>query len=85
MLNFQKAFFPHASVTIDEQLFPCRSRCSFVQYMPQKPAKFGIKFCLIWDVDTYYVLQTLPYTGRTDQTEEGLGYHVVMTLISAQV
>ena len=30
MLNCQKAFFPHANVTIDEQLFPCRSRCPFI-------------------------------------------------------
>ena len=31
MLNCQKAFFPQANVTIDEQLFPCRSRCPFIQ------------------------------------------------------
>ena len=44
IMNCQKAFFPHANVTIDEQLFPCRSRCPFIQHMPQKPAKFGINF-----------------------------------------
>ena len=42
MLNCKKSFFPHANVKIDEQLFPCRSRCPFIQYMPQKLAKFGI-------------------------------------------
>ena len=81
MLNCQKAFFPHANVTIDEQLFPCRSRCPFIQYMPQKPAKFGIKFWLICDADTYYVLQVFPYTGKTGRIEEGLGDHVVMKLM----
>ena len=32
MLNCQKAFFPHANVTIDEQLFPCCSQCSCIQH-----------------------------------------------------
>ena len=82
MLNCQNAFFPHANVTIDKQLFPCRSRCPFIQYMPQKPAKFGIKFWMICDVDTYYVLQAFPYTGKTDRIEEGLGDHVVMKLMN---
>ena len=54
-----KAFFPHANATIDEQLFPCRSQCPFIQYMSQKPAKFGINFYMICDVDTYYVLQLM--------------------------
>ena len=61
MLNCQKSFFPHANVTIDQQLFPCRSRCPFMQYMPQKPAKFGIKFWLICDV-----LEAFPYTTKKD-------------------
>ena len=26
MDNGQKSYFPHADVTVDEQLFPCRSR-----------------------------------------------------------
>ena len=81
VLNCQKAFFPCTNVTIDEQLFPCRSRCPFVQYMPQKPTMFGIKFWLICDVDTYYVLQAFPYTGKIDRIEESLGDHVVMKLM----
>ena len=42
----------------------------YCMYMPQKPQKFGIKYWLICDVDTYYVLQAFPYTGKTDQIEE---------------
>ena len=81
ILNYQKVFFPHANVTIDEQVFPCRSRCPFRQYMPQKPAKFGIKFWLICDVDTYHVFQAFPYTGKTNRIQEGLGDHDVMKLM----
>lgn len=30
-------------VTIDEMLHSFRGRCSFIQYMPNKPAKYGLK------------------------------------------
>ena len=40
MNNVQKNFFPKGEVTIDELLFPFRSRCSFIQYMPEA--------CKIW-------------------------------------
>ena len=32
-------------VTIDKQLFSCKTRCPFIQYLPNKPDKLGIKFC----------------------------------------
>lgn len=35
---------PELDVTIDEQLLAFRGRCNFIQYMPSKPAKYGIKF-----------------------------------------
>ena len=66
MLNCQKAFFPHANVRTDEQLFPCHCRCPFIQYMLQKPEKFGIKFWMICDADTCYFLQVFPYTRKKD-------------------
>ena len=60
MNNVQKSFFPQGEVTIDEQLFPCGARCSFIQYMPQKPAKFGIKYRMLCDVKSSYVQQAMP-------------------------
>lgn len=81
MDNCQKCFFPFGSVTIDEQLFSCKSRCSFIQYMPQKPGKFGLKFWLICDTKTSYVLRAEPYTGSDEQRELPLGEHVVMKLM----
>ena len=32
------------NLTIDEQLVPFRGHCCFVQYMPNKRAKYGLKF-----------------------------------------
>lgn len=82
MDNAQKCFYPYGHVTIDEQLFPCRSRCSFIQYMPNKPSKFGIKFWLLCDSKTSYILQAFPYVGKEDnRVGLGLGEHVVCTLM----
>lgn len=81
MNNLQKCFFPHGEVTIDEQLFPCRSRCSFIQYMPSKPSKFGIKFWLLCDVKTSYVLTAKPYVGKEERDGDSLPQHVVLQLM----
>ena len=48
--NCQKAYVPGPYITIDEQLLPCKARCRFIQYMPNKPDKFGIKFWMGGDV-----------------------------------
>lgn len=82
MDNAQKCFYPYDHVTIDEQLFPCRARCAFIQYMPNKPSKFGIKFWLLCDSKTSYILQAYPYVGKEDNRAGlGLGEHVVCTLM----
>ena len=56
-----------------------KSRCSFIQYMPQKPTKFGIKteslssFCFQFQV----------YTRKIDnETEQGLSPRVVFDPLS---
>lgn len=38
-----KFFNPSQAICVDEQLIPFRGRCSFKQYMPKKPAKYGLK------------------------------------------
>lgn len=45
---------PHEYITIDEQLIPFRGRCKFRQYMPMKPAKYGLKFWLCMCAETGY-------------------------------
>ena len=49
--NSQRAYSPEFSLTIDEQLFPCKSRPKYTQYMPNKPDKYGIKFWLLAELD----------------------------------
>ena len=47
--NCKKCYVPNCDLTIDEQLFLCKTRCPFIQYMANKPNKFGIKFWLLAD------------------------------------
>ena len=68
--NCQKAFVPHHNVTIDEQLLPCKARCKFIQYMANKPDKFGLKFWLAVDVEHKYMFNGFPYLGK-DETRPG--------------
>ena len=57
-------------------------RCPFIQYIPQKPAKFGIKFWMLCDATTYYVLRAFPYVGKEeDLASTGLGEFVTLTLM----
>lgn len=62
--NCQAAYSPSEYLTIDEKLESFRGRCSFRQYMPNKPAKYGIKVHALVDARTYYVLKMEVYVGK---------------------
>lgn len=48
-------------ITIDE---PFRGRCGFVQYLPNKPAKHGVKVFVTCDAKTFYVYNLKVYCGK---------------------
>ena len=54
-----------------------------IQYMPNKPNKFGIKFWMAADVQTKYMLHSFPYLGKDDLRLAGiaLSEQVVFPLI----
>ena len=62
--NCKKCYVPNCDLIIDEQLFPCKTRCSFIQYMANKPDKFGIKFWLLADAQSKYLCNGKPYLER---------------------
>ena len=68
--NCQKAFRPYANITVDEQLLHCKARCKFIQYMANKPDKFGIKFWMAVDVKTKYLFIGFKYVGK-DESRSG--------------
>lgn len=76
-------YYPSPYITVDEQLLPTKARCPFTQYMPSKPGKFGIKFWILADASTPYVMNIKPYLGKNfDDDRHGvpLGEHVVLKL-----
>ena len=50
-------------VTIDEQLLGFRGKCSFRQFMPEKPDKYVLKFWLCVDAGSHYIFDAFPYVG----------------------
>ncbi|KAJ0171852.1 hypothetical protein K1T71_012615 [Dendrolimus kikuchii] len=55
-------------VTIDEQLLAFRGRCPFRLYIPNKPAKYGIKIVMVCDAGTKYMVNATPYLGKSTET-----------------
>ena len=87
MMNVRNRFADHSFscyklqeiITIDEQLFPTKSRCRFTQQMPNKSDKFGVKFWLAVDVESKYILNAILYLGKD---ESGPSAQVLVTTLS---
>ncbi|CAE1281229.1 unnamed protein product [Acanthosepion pharaonis] len=57
-------YIPHEFLTVDEQLLAFHGRCLFHMYIPNKPAKYGIKIVMVNDVKSKYMLSGIPYLGK---------------------
>ncbi|GBP98328.1 PiggyBac transposable element-derived protein 4 [Eumeta japonica] len=81
--NCLSCYKPGENVTVDEQLFSTKVRCRFLQYIANKPDKFGIKFWLCVDVDSKFVLNGFPYLGKDESRpqNQSLSESVVMRLV----
>lgn len=82
--NLEKMYQPHDCITIDEQLFPFRGHTKFTQYIPSKPAKYGIKVFWACDAETAYPLQGELYTGKPTggARQVNVGEQTVLRLVS---
>ncbi|XP_013198532.2 piggyBac transposable element-derived protein 4 [Amyelois transitella] len=67
----KKLYSPCDCTTIDEQLLGFRGRCPFRMYIPSKPDKYGIKLLMFCDAKTYYMINSIIYTGK-DSTPRGI-------------
>lgn len=82
--NCETKYTPSFSLTVDEQLLPLKSRCGFITFMPNKPDKYGLKFWVLAEVDTKYVVRVTPYLGAQEKFSRGnvpLAEAVVMDLV----
>lgn len=59
----QSAYSPSEYVTLDEMLDSFRGKCPFRQYMPSKPAKYGIKMFALCCSRTFYTVKLEVYVG----------------------
>lgn len=81
--NCGRLYVPHVNLTVDEQLLGFRGRCPFRMYIPNKPAKYGIKLVLINDSKTKYLLGGIPYLGKEMVEDRGnlqLGHYYTKEL-----
>lgn len=83
VLHVQKEL--HSEVSIDESMIGTKCRLSFIQYMPQKPTKWGIKVWVCCDAVNGYIYTFDVYTGALSSGRtyaNGLAYKVVMKLMT---
>ena len=61
--NFQHSYIPGRELSLDESMIGFKGRLGFVQYMPKKPTKWGLKAFVLADGVTGYALNWKLYTG----------------------
>ena len=80
--SFPMHFIPNQHISINEQMIGTKARISFLQYLPKKPKKWGVKLWVLADSSTGYVPAFSVYTrASNDGVTHGLAYHVVMDLM----
>lgn len=83
--KFQELVVPEKNLSIDESLLLYKGRLGWIQYIPLKRARFGIKTYLLCESKSGYVWNFIIYTGKQtnlDKDYENLpiSSQVVMTL-----
>ena len=61
---WQKAFYPGREISVDESMIAFKGRCRFLQFVPNKPHKYGLKAWALCDARSGYVYNWELYTGR---------------------
>ena len=81
--NFQSCYTPTENLSIDESMIGFKGRLAFLQYMPKKPQKWGIKAWVLADAANGYVWNWKLYTGKEDNVPANLGlvHRVVLDLL----
>ena len=64
--NFFLAYSPSQWVTVDEHLCRYRGRCSFKQFIPSKPDRYGIKVYVLADSSNYFPINFEVYCGKQE-------------------
>lgn len=83
---FPQYYHPGRHLSIDEMMIGTRCKISFLQYLPKKPTKFGIKVFVNSESKSGYVLTFQIYTGKsTKKKEESEGSQSISNPVSYDV
>ena len=66
--NFQQSYTLHHEVSVDEAVVGFKGRLSFIQYLPNKPTKWGMKSYVLAASSTGYAWNWKLYTGNSYAT-----------------
>ncbi|XP_068201645.1 piggyBac transposable element-derived protein 4-like [Palaemon carinicauda] len=68
--KFMNNYIPSRNVSVDESLLGWKGNLSWVQYIPAKRKRFGIKFYELIESSTGYIWNFFIYTGKDSQYME---------------
>ena len=74
---------PLQCLSVDERMVKSKSRSHMVQYMRNKPVKWGFKLWVLADTSGYTINFNV-CTGKEQSTDHGLTFKVVVDLIEFQ-
>ncbi|XP_060085361.1 piggyBac transposable element-derived protein 4-like, partial [Ylistrum balloti] len=82
--NWQRYYCPHREMSTDETLIPFKGRTKFIQYIPSKPHKWGLKVWTLAESKTGYMYNWEMYTGKQAATNDarGIAHRVVINICS---
>lgn len=77
--RFAELYTPGETVALDESMIPFRGRLLFLQYIPSKTHKYGIKMYKICS-PLGYTLRVKVYSGKEPRQEKSVAEGIVMEL-----
>ena len=81
--NFQTTYIPEQNLSIDESIIGFKGRLSWIQYLPKKPTKWGMKAWVLAESCSGYTWGWKLYTGKEESANSdlGLAHRVVLDLL----
>ena len=79
--QWKDLYYPNQDLTVDESIIGYRGRCRYLQYNPNKPVKYGLKYFSLSKSDGY-MLDLYLYQGKSVKLKEPLTLHVIKRLLS---
>ena len=70
--KFQMVYILNREVSVDESMIGFKGQLGFIQYMPKKQTKWGMKAYVLSDAHTGYIYSWHLYTGNTQPGQSSL-------------